>query len=61
MPEKLSGWLTNLAVLSMELGFSSQSPEGSLSLRSPMFHLLLFPLNWFTTMADQTEESLTIL
>ena len=57
---KLPGWLTNLAALPMELGFSSQSSEGCLSLRSPMLHLLLFPLNWFSTTADQAEGSLTI-
>ena len=55
MSGKLSGWLTNLAALPMELGFSSQSSEGCLGLRSPMLHLLLFPLNWFSTTADQAE------
>ena len=53
MSGKLAGWLKNLAALPMELSISSQSPEGCISLRSPKMHLLLFPINWFSTTADQ--------
>ena len=58
---KLFGWFMNLAALPFGLGFNSQSSEGCLGLRSPMLHLLVLPLIWFSTTAGHGDVSLTTL
>ena len=42
MSGKLSGWLKKLTAFPVEMDFSSQSSEGCLSLRSPMFTSFTF-------------------
>ena len=55
---RLSGSFMNLVALPIELGFSVQSSDGCLDLRSPtLWHFVLL-LIWFSTITDQGDFSL---
>ena len=55
---RLAGGFMNLVALPIEQGFSFQSSDGCLGLRSQTLQHFVLPLIWFSTITDQGDVSL---